>query len=261
MASYRHQRLHPNINRPKVSEPAEQPVKTASASVSVRPQSARSPYGREYFEWQSEIGRFGGWANVPKFSEFIRPQMKVLDFGCGGGYLLANISCREKLGIELNPVARLEAQRQGIPAVASVADVQNDLADLIISNHVLEHCQYPLEELVELFAKARREGMVVFVVPCESIRNRRRLDDPNHHLYTWSPMSAANLFAEAGFNVLKSNAYIHTWPPRFLPRMLRRLGGKPAFEIGCRLYGFLTYLGLTPAVACQVRLVAQRPPN
>lgn len=238
-------------------------MKTLSAPAPPKPihtVAASCHYGSEYFKWQSEIGRFGGWANVSKFSAFIRQDMKVLDFGCGGGYLLANVSCREKLGVEVNPVARQEAQRQGIEAVASVAEVQDDRADLIISNHALEHCQHPLLELEALFSKVRPGGMVVFVVPCESIRNKSRLDDPNHHLYTWSPMSAANLFGEAGFRVIESTAYIHTWPPKSIPTMLRRFGGRPAFEIACRLYGFLTYLGLTPAVACQVRIIAQRPP-
>lgn len=219
---------------------------------------ANSHYDVEYFEWQSQIGRFGGWANLTKFSKYVRPEMKVLDFGCGGGYLLANLDCRAKLGIEVNRTARLEAERQGIRVVASAAAVEDGWADLIISNHALEHCSHPLEELQQLFTKAIPGGTVVFVFPCESIRCRHRATDPNHHLYTWSPMSAANLFAEAGFNVLESKAYIHIWPPRFIPKLLR-LGGRSLFEMGCRAYGALTYLGLTPAVASQVRVVAQRP--
>ncbi|MGC2333804.1 MAG: class I SAM-dependent methyltransferase [Candidatus Acidiferrales bacterium] len=219
---------------------------------------ANAHYNVEYFKWQSEIGRFGGWANLTKFSKYLRPEMRVLDFGCGGGYLLANINCHDKIGIEVSQTARVAADRQGIRVVASTAAVRDDWADLIISNHALEHCSHPLRELEKLFPKLIPGGMLVFVVPCESIRYRRRANDPNHHLYTWSPMSAANLFAEAGFDVLESKAYIHTWPPRFIPRLLR-FGGRSLFEAGCRVYGALTYLGLSPAVTSQVRIVAQRP--
>jgi SAM-dependent methyltransferase len=218
-------------------------------------------YDEEYFKYQSDIGRFGGWANLTKFSEYIRPEMKVLDFGCGGGYLLANVNCKEKLGIEISPVAREAALRNGVSAVAATAQVKDGWADILISNNALEHCRLPLQELQALLPKVAPGGKAVFVVPCEAIRNKFRADDPNHHLYCWSPMSAANLFMEAGFKVHESKAYVHIWPPRFIPRLLRSMGGRPLFEIGCRLYGLLTYWNLSPTVTSQIRIVAERPVN
>src|ERR1700722_7476257 len=131
-----------------------------------------SHYGSEYFGWQSEIGRFGGWANLSKFAPFVGPNMRVLDFGCGGGFLLYNVNCREKLGIEINPVARAAAESNSIRAVPSAAGVEDGWADLIISNHALEHCQFPLGELRELLRKVTPGGRVVFFVPSESIRHR-----------------------------------------------------------------------------------------
>jgi SAM-dependent methyltransferase len=218
-------------------------------------------YDEEYFKYQSDIGRFGGWANLTKFSEYIRPEMKVLDFGCGGGYLLANVNCKEKLGIEISPVAREAALRNGVSAVAATAQVKDGWADILISNNALEHCRLPLQELQALLPKVAPGGKAVFVVPCEAIRNKFRADDPNHHLYCWSPMSAANLFMEAGFKVHESKAYVHIWPPRFIPRLLRSMGGRPLFEIGCKLYGLLTYWNLSPTVTSQIRIVAERPVN
>lgn len=220
--------------------------------------AAASQYGAEYFKYQFEIGRFGGWANVTKFSKYIHPQMKVLDFGCGCGYLLANINCKEKLGVEINPVARAEAEKSGVGTVASTFEVEDGWADLIISNHALEHCQHPLQELQALLPKVAPGGIAVFVVPCEAIKNKYRQNDPNHHLYSWSPMSLANLFAEAGFTVVESKPYIHYWPPRFIPRLLWSVGGRGLFEAGCRIYGALTYLNLSPALFSQVRVVAKR---
>ena len=41
-------------------------------------------YNKKYFDWQSPIGDFGGWANQSKFIEYISINSKVLDFGCGG---------------------------------------------------------------------------------------------------------------------------------------------------------------------------------
>ena len=47
--------------------------------------------GEDYFDFQASIGEFGGWANVTKFSDYVAPGDTVLDFGCGGGYLLKNL--------------------------------------------------------------------------------------------------------------------------------------------------------------------------
>jgi SAM-dependent methyltransferase len=185
--------------------------------------------------------------------------MKVLDFGCGGGYLLSNVECREKLGVEINPAARAEADRLGVNVVARISEIENNWADAIISNHALEHCPNPFEELQTLLAKLAPGGLAVFVVPCEAIRHRYRPDDRNHHLFTWSPMSAGNLFTEAGFEVIESKAYKHVWPPRFFSRLLRAIGGRWLFEFGCKAYGILTYLNLSPCTVSQVRVVARRP--
>lgn len=228
-------------------------------SQSISSATSHAAYGDDYFKWQSEIGRFGGWANVTKFSKHLSPQMRVLDFGCGGGYLLSHIECRAKLGIEINPVARAEAMRYGIATVASAAEIEDHWAEALISNHALEHCREPLRELEQLLPKVVPGGTVVFVLPCESVRYKYRMGDPNQHLYTWSPMSAANLFTEAGFDVTESKAYVHSWPPRFIPRLLRTMGGRPLFDFGCRIYGALTYLSVTPCTVSQIRVVAKRP--
>jgi SAM-dependent methyltransferase len=234
------------------------PTETHIMASHFQPAATTPHYGAEYFKWQFEVGRFGGWANLTKFSTYIHPRMKVLDFGCGCGYLLANINCKEKLGVEINPIARAEAEKSGIRTVASLSEIEDDWADLIISNHALEHCRHPLQELQALLSKVAPGGLAVFVVPCEAIKNRYRQHDRNHHLYSWSPMSLANLFMEAGFAVVECKPYIHSWPPRFIPRLLRSLGGRWLFELGCRVYGALTYLNASPALFSQIRVVAVR---
>ena len=87
-------------------------------------------YNKKYFSWQSRVGEFGGRANLSKFAKFIRPDHHVIDYGCGGGYLLKNIKCKEadnkqKLGIAAGlPVATSSV------AIIDAGDAGKDIAGL-----------------------------------------------------------------------------------------------------------------------------------
>lgn len=207
-------------------------------------------YNKEYFSWQSSIGEFGGWANETKFSSFINKSDKVLDFGCGGGYLLKHIDCFEKIGIDVNPEALKSANENGIQTYLSTNELSSNSVDLIISNHALEHVVDPLGTLQELYRILIPQGKIVFVVPCETIHVKFSTSDKNHHLFSWSPMSLANLFSESGFTVIESKPYIHKWPPHY--RSIAKLGGRKVFDFVCKLYGRVKKSD------SQVRIVAQK---
>jgi len=210
-------------------------------------------YDKKYFLWQSSIGEFGGWANLTKFQDYIKPSFKIIDFGCGGGYLLKNIDCKEKVGIEVNESARQQAKQLGIKTYATIEEINDEWADLIISNNVLEHCLNPLQDLKNLYPKLKHGGRIVFVVPCESINHKYVPNNISHHLYCWSPMSLGNLFTEAGFVVEESRPYIHKWRPKH--RKIAKYGGRGIFEIYCRIYGHLERSWF------QVRIIARKLQN
>ena len=173
-------------------------------------------YDKMYFEWQKEIGKLGGIANKFKFEKHIKKQDTVVDFGSGGGYLLENIDCGEKLGIEINETAREEAGKMGIVSVGTISDVENDYADVIISNHALEHVANPLGVLKELHSKLKDSGSIVFVVPHENSKQKFNENDINKHLYTWTRQTLGNLFKEAGFNDVSAYNIRSKWPPFYL---------------------------------------------
>lgn len=192
-----------------------------------------SYYEKKYFEWQKEMGEFGGKANLFKFKEFIKETYNVLDFGCGGGYLLSNITASKKLGVEINDYAREIAKKNGINTVRITEDVPDDWADIIISNSVLEHTFSPLDELKKLHPKLKYNGKIVFVVPQE-INMDYYPNDVNQHLYTWSPMCIGNLFTTANFIVEKVETIKHMWPTDYY--LLRKYAGEYLFNAICRFY-------------------------
>lgn len=192
-------------------------------------------YAENYFNWQKSIGEFGGWANKKKFAEFISCNDEVLDFGCGGGYLLKNIECKKRIGVEINSTAAETARENGLEVYNFVDDVPDNYVDIIISNNALEHTHYPLDELKKLYKKLRNNGKIVFVVPCENITYKYRPNDINQHLYSWSPMCIGNLFTLAGFSVIESKPYIHKWPKNYMK--IAKFFGWGIFDLICRIYG------------------------
>lgn len=208
-------------------------------------------YDQNYFHWQSSVGDFGGWANLPKFQPLVSPNDTVIDFGCGGGYLLKRLMCAKKVGVEVNPSAAAVARENGVEVYEKIDDVPNDYVDVAISNNALEHTLQPLAELRELRTKIRPGGRIIFVVPCESISYSYTMGDINHHLYSWSPMCIGNLFSEAGFEVIESKPYIHKWPPFY--RKIAKYGGRTLFELSCRIYGRLARTWF------QVRIIGRIP--
>jgi SAM-dependent methyltransferase len=194
-------------------------------------------YDRTYFEWQSSIGEFGGWAGQTTFSRYVTPDDAVLDFGCGGGYLLSNLNVAKRVGVEVNPVAAQAARTRGIEIFEQTIDCPNDYVDVIISSNALEHTLRPLDELRALRSKLKIGGKCVFVVPCESIAYGYRPNDINHHLYSWSPMCLGNLFTEAGYKLIESQAMFSKWPPGCVK--IARYGGRRVFELACKIWGHL----------------------
>ena len=226
----------------------DKPPKERAAPRSVLEASAH--YDDQYFAWQRAIGEFAGWADLPKFEPHVRETDTVVDFGCGGGYLLSRLQAAEKIGVEPNASARQAALEHGFAVVSSPSELPDGLADVIISNHALEHVREPLRELERLREKLKPNGLAVFVVPCEGVRQRWWPHDVNHHLYSWCPMSIGNLFTEAGFTVQSSEPYIYRWTP--ISDRIARYGGRRIFDLSCRLYGHLK-----PSLS-QAKVVARR---
>lgn len=219
---------------------------------------AAGHYDAQYFEWQQTSGRFGGWANVDKYRGTIQPHHKVIDFGCGGGFLLANVTCAAKYGIEPNPAARQTAASNGVTVFANTAEALASLGadsiDVIISDNALEHALEPWKELVALKPLLKRGGLLHFVVPCENIGWKYKHDDVNQHVYSWSPQSFGNLLKAAGYDVVHSRPYIHKWPPRGMAQKLAKLG-RPVFNASARLWGQIDRRWF------QVEALAKRPAN
>lgn len=231
------------VTNPRLASRSE----TAQSSFTQNPH-----YDASYYAWQSADGEFIASHECWKFAPYVRPCDVVLDFGCGGGYILAGLDCRERYGVEVNPIARLEAERR-FNVSTNVDDLPAEIRfDVIISHHALEHVDNPLRELQQLKSRLKPGGKIVLVVPAEIWPKQKvyRAQDINKHLYAWTPLSLGNLFTRAGLVVESTELLVH----RLLPRTSRRFAWIPGrlFYHSCRAWAWVTRTR-------QIRIVASSP--
>jgi len=185
-------------------------------------------YDEKYFNWQKTVGEFGGRANAFKFCDHIKPTDVVLDFGCGGGYLLKSLSCARRIGVEVNPVAQKVAIENGVDCHNSIDSIQPKSVNVIISNHALEHVSDPLQVLIKLRSKLVLSGLLILVVPCESNISKFNPNDVNQHIYTWNPQLLGNLAKQAGYAIETVTPLFHKWPRNFVT--IQKYLGWPVFH-------------------------------
>jgi len=206
-------------------------------------------YDTDYFNlYQKKIGEFGGKANVFKFKDHILKTDSILDFGCGGGFLLSNLDCEYKAGIEINSVARNFCKNDlQIDCFSSIGEVEDEKYDIIISNHALEHCERPFDIIKELKLKLKVGGKLVIVVPLDSFKYKFKTDDVNKHLYSFSPMNLGNILQMNGYNNIKTENVLHKWPPFWL--QIQKYFGWRLFHIVSYINGHLNlYWSQTKAI-------------
>jgi SAM-dependent methyltransferase len=193
-------------------------------------------YSIDYFEkYQKKIGEFGGKANKFKFDKYININDIVLDFGCGGGFLLQNLNCKEKIGVEINEVARNFCNNNGIKCFESINYVDDESIDVIISNHCLEHAIGPVELIQNMYPKLKKGGRIILVVPHDSYKISWKANDINNHLYSFSPMNLGNILQGCNFKNIQSGVLLHKWPPKY--QLIENLFGYKVFNFLCLIYG------------------------
>jgi SAM-dependent methyltransferase len=200
------------------------------------------PAGEHYFAWQAADGIAGGELEARKLRPLLGTPQSVLDFGCGGGFLLDVLRRTIPVvsGVEPNPAARAECIRRGLEVGASLGDFAGRRFDAIVSNHCLEHVPYPIEALRQMKACLAAEGVLVLALPIDDWRTQRdfRRPDVNHHLHTWTPLLIRHSLMEAGLETVRADVLTSAWPRSW--QTLSRLLPAPAFDVACTVWGWLT---------------------
>lgn len=163
--------------------------------------------GEEYHRGKREIPESAyDWvarSRAEKFQRHIRGGDTVLEHGVGYGWNLAALKCQRKIGYDVSAFLRPELERRGIEFVDSTGGLAAELADVVVSHHVLEHLLNPSEALAEMRRLLKPGGRLLLVTPAERASRWEHYNpaEPNHHLYTWTVQTLGNLAADCGFAV------------------------------------------------------------
>lgn len=190
--------------------------------------------GRKYHDRRAEQrGASEQASRAVYFQGASGPDDILLDFGCGTGGVAQQLPARRRIGIEINETAAAEARTRLDEVFDSLGLAPDASVDVAISFHALEHVSSPLDVLRELRRVIRPGGRLRVIVPSESailLAHHRswRDDDPDHHLFAWTPLTFGNLISTAGFQV--ERARIAPWAGQ--GRAARMLGWAPPLARG-----------------------------
>jgi SAM-dependent methyltransferase len=194
----------------------------------------QSAKGAEYLAYQKQFST-GAVLEARKFALHIGRNDRVLDFGCGGGWILRHLDCSERVGVELNEAAHNFCRGNGVHVHRTLDEVAAGDFDVAISNHCLEHVPCPVEALRGICSKLRPSGKLVLALPLDDWRVQQDFTgkDIDHHLHTWTPRLLANTLVEAGFTVESVTVLAYAWPPGW--QKLMKILPSPAFDAFCWL--------------------------
>ncbi len=193
------------------------------------------------------------WIDMAKKSlkdlEFIQKRGKLLDVGCGLGYMVkvAKDMGFDAYGIEMNPhpipigkkLFNINIEQKSLNEV-------NEKFDVIISNHVIEHVLSPKDFLSEMGERLNDGGHIYLGVPNiqggipKTLRLFNKLKkgpganwlwvgyQPKEHIWHFSLKTFTDFLEREGWEVMKSrsnlnNSYAYAKVPKLRQRIIQKL--------------------------------------
>ena len=138
-----------------------------------------------------------------KFQPYVQPADVVFELGVGAGWNLGTLRCARRVGCDASTFLSPQLTALGIEFVPDLHDVPDNLANVVICHHALEHLPDPTETLRRLRKIFKNHGLLILHVPWERERRyaRYRADEPNHHLFNWNAQNLGNLVSVVGYRI------------------------------------------------------------
>lgn len=115
-------------------------------------------------EWQQQV------ENVKHIINFISniPPGKILDVGCGPGFLLSAIDQKwDKYGMDISWTASEHCSKHAKVFCDELLNLkfEEDMFDVVVMNHVIEHVSEPLKYIIEIQRILKEGGLFIIETP------------------------------------------------------------------------------------------------
>jgi 2-polyprenyl-3-methyl-5-hydroxy-6-metoxy-1,4-benzoquinol methylase len=143
----------------------------------VNPRPSRAHLDRFYGGQEYDCHRATSATDIPDRARFLldriaqyvprAPRCKLLDFGCGSGYLLKHASAAgwDAVGFDIGAAAIESCRRQNLRAERDLDRLAGTQFDAIVFNQVFEHIEEPGTALTGAARLLSRKGKIFVVVP------------------------------------------------------------------------------------------------
>ncbi|MFH0731769.1 MAG: class I SAM-dependent methyltransferase [Candidatus Omnitrophota bacterium] len=192
----------------------------------------------DYIKQQQE--RTQVFRNVIKYIESFCPGGRMLDIGCGAGFLLSAAAAKgwDAKGIELNKFfadfARERLKINVIGETAEKVDLEPDYFDVITMWDSLEHLLDPYLVLSKAHRWLKKGGYIFINTPdinsiLAKIFKSKWWFIESMHLYYFNPQMINMYFKKIGFEYLQKKSHIQTLKLCYLASKIKPYS-KPAYK-------------------------------
>lgn len=178
---------------------------------------------------------------LKKVSEFIPPNSKILDIGCGEGKILDYLQTPEYYGIDGDKNLIENLTKKGIKAKIINLNKQklpfkSEEFDFILMLDILEHLANPSELLEKSKKLLKKEGKLIITLPNDYhllnkirfIFNKHLTEDPFApfgHMH-YFPISSGKKFLIKNNLKIKNQIILSPIKPLFIPNFIKRFLSK-----------------------------------
>ena len=195
-----------------------------------------------YLRFQKPIGEFGAKFHFKEYRKHISLNDVILDFGCGGGFLLEALKAKEKYGVEINPFLIKILNAKNIKCYKDVSELENNSIDVIIMHSVIGHLENPIETLKELKLKLKKDEKKLIYLINDGYKFDL-INDVNKIYFSFSPRNIRNISTSLDFKIELKKTIIAKWPPYYL--IFYKYFGLSFVKLVAKFYGIMTSIKFT----------------
>lgn len=167
-------------------------------------------YNNEYFKTRYAFneGRVKVWKAIAEYlGQYIPQNATVLDLGAGYCDFINQVSCKNKIAIDINQTSKEYADKGVLFINKSILDVSeaelSNKVDVVFASNFLEHFSVPenIEILNKIKAILNDNGKLILLQPNYYYAYRNYWDDYTHKT-AFTHASLSDLVSEVGFKVI-----------------------------------------------------------